>query len=60
MITRRAAYTQCTRALDPVLDVGYQRREADKAHRAFLRALRASVGRMARRETRQTTDTRMF
>lgn len=54
MITRRAVYAQCTRALDPVLSPAYARREADRAHRAFLRQLRASVYGMARR--RQTDE----
>lgn len=49
MISRRAAYTQCTRALDPVLCPVYARREADRAHRAFVRGLRASLRPMARR-----------
>jgi hypothetical protein len=42
MITRRAAFARCTRAL-AVLTPEHQRREADRAHREFLVRLRASL-----------------
>jgi hypothetical protein len=52
VITRRAAFTRCVRALD-VLTPENQRREADRQHRAFVARLRASL-----RELQHTTAPR--